>query len=168
MSGAELGRDSQFKLTLGFVAVFLFGATLSFGFVYLKILPKLSDSQTSSQKCNQALEKMVPAESLPVDDEILTNPIVYEWNGGVKGKIVNKDAHTFTLEDEKGNKITITDIIPTGEIFKTIFRAAPDKDGNSKVIPLSEIPIGTTLRGNFWIFGTGKKVPVGGMFFIVK
>lgn len=104
---------------------------------------------------------------LPISLSLLKNPIVYEWRGSVKGKIVKKDKHTFTLADDKGNSITISDIMPSGDIFKTMFYL--HGNGNTLIsASLSAIPLNSVLRGSFFIFKYGPNSPVGSDFIIQK
>ncbi|MCL5010515.1 MAG: hypothetical protein M1289_02840 [Patescibacteria group bacterium] len=116
---------------------------------------------------------------IPISKSLLENPIVYEWLGDVKGTLVKKtdrpftitDAQghvrkqieqTFTLSDGKGHTITITDRMPSGDIFNTLFYMGNKDNGPANVpfyakpIPLSSIPIGSTLEGRFFIFTHGK------------
>ena len=78
-------------------------------------------------------------------------------NGGAasKGKMVSKDEHTFTLQDEKGNKIVISDLTPKGQIFKTKFQDTTNP-AKIKDIILADIPVGADLLGEFWVFKGGK------------
>lgn len=93
---------------------------------------------------------------------LLTNPIVYQWHGSVEGKMTKKDEHTFTLVDEKGNNITITDLLPNGDVFKTMFLNKDDRQG--KPISLKDIPVGSIIRGGFFIFKGYPNIPIGSEF----
>lgn len=104
------------------------------------------------------LKPVIDESKLPISFALLTNPIVYEWRGGVKGKVTQKDGGNFILTDEQGNSITITNKMPSGDIFKTLFF-----DKNKK-ISLQEIPLGTILLGDFFIFKDGPNTPVGSAF----
>ena len=137
-------------LVVGVVAVFL-------------ILPQQEVAKPPISQQNLPISQ----QNLPISLELLQNPIVYEWRGGIKGKVVDKDEHTLTLEDEKGNKITVTDLLPSGSgVFKTTYlkKAVP------RVIELTlnEIPLGTTFRGEFFIFKNFPDTPIGGVFTIVE
>ncbi|MBI4066933.1 hypothetical protein HY407_01005 [Candidatus Gottesmanbacteria bacterium] len=101
---------------------------------------------------------------LPISLELLTNPIVYEWRGSVRGKITNKDESTFTLTDDNGNSIRITNQAPNRGVFKTIFSNKGEKMG--KPILLKDIPIGTKLEGDFFIFRDDPNTPVGSFFLL--
>lgn len=103
----------------------------------------------------------IDESKLPISLALLTNPIVYEWRGSVKGKITKKDEHTFTLIDDQGNSITIADKMPSGDIFKPMFF---DKSNIRKQIYLKDIPVGNVLLGDFFIFKGGPNTPVGSSF----
>ncbi len=103
----------------------------------------------------------IDESKLPVSLALLTNPIVYEWRGSVKGKITQKDDHTFTLVDEQGSSITISDKMPSGDKFKAMFF---DKSSINKQISLKDIPLGSVLLGDFFIFKGGPNTPVGSSF----
>ncbi len=157
-----------------YVAILLLGFSL--GFITWSILPvgKLPILPTP-QKAQVALPSTSPSskpildESKPVIDEsklpvslaLLQNPIVYQWRGSVKGRITKKDDHVFTLIDEQGNSITITDKMPSGDIFKPMFL---DKNNINKQLSLKDIPLGSTLLGEFFIFKGSPNTPVGSSF----
>lgn len=162
-------QESSYKLRgiLLPVLLFFFGLTLgssaSLFFLskqQLTLQPQLPPP--SSQPQSPQLQQITEAD-LPVGLFLLKNPIVYEWRGSVEGKLIKKDAHLFTLEDKNGKRIDITDITPSGEIFKTIFL-----DTEGKQTTLSTVSVGTTLRGDFWVFKGGKNTPVGGRFQVVE
>lgn len=105
--------------------------------------------------------------NLPISLKLLQNPAVYEWRGSVNGKVVAKDEHTLTLEDDKGNKITVTDLLPNGSgTFKTMY--LKKTDSRPTVLSLKDIPLGTTLRGEFFVFKNFPDTPVGSLFTIVE
>lgn len=141
------------SLFVGFILGIITWAVLPFGKTEVTVPPSRTVSKIDESK-------------LPVSIELLTNPIVYEWRGSVFGKITKKDEHTFTLVDEKNNTITITDIPPNGSIFKTTFINKADK--LSKPLSLKDIPVGSTLRGEFFVWKTGPNIPVGSLFFKEK
>lgn len=136
----------------------LLGIVLGLGLSFL-LLGQKQGTQTPVASVSE-LES-----SITID--LLKNPIVYEWRGSVTGVLIDKTEHTFTLEDAEGNRITITNKLPSGEIYKTIFvRTLPS--GETEDISFNDIPIGTTLRGEFWIFRGAKDVPIGGTFVVVQ
>ena len=146
--------------------------------VYRKT-PSLSPAPNSFQPPTLA--------KIPISKSLLENPIVYEWLGDVKGTLVKKTEHpftitdaqghvrkqveqTFTLSDGKGHTITITDKTATGDIFNTLFYLQ-GKNNNAIPASLSAIPIGSVLRGRFFVFkGLGKApdIPVGSNFTVLS
>lgn len=149
-----------------YVAILLLGVFL--GFISWSILPFGKSSVIPSpQKTKVALPSLSPKpgideSKLPVSLALLQNPMVYEWRGSVKGKIIKKDDHVFTLVDEQGNSITITDIPPYGGVFKTRFFKKINED--QKLISLKDIPLGSIMLGDFFIFKGGPNTPVGSVF----
>lgn len=104
----------------------------------------------------------IDESKLPISLSLLANPIVYEWRGSIRGKITSKDEHIFTLTDEKGSSIQITDLPPYGSVFKTLFfNRVNDKEERTF---LKDIPLGSILRGDFFIFKGGPNTPVGSVF----
>lgn len=107
---------------------------------------------------------------LPISLRLLQNPAVYEWRGDVNGKVIAKDEHTLTLEDQKGNKITVTDLLPNGSgIFKTIYLKYLKKTGSRPIeLTLKDITLGTMLKGEFFVFKNFPDTPIGSSFVIVE
>lgn len=153
------------KSKLIFLALFvlLLGFLLGFGvnrFLFSK------KTQTSISTITQSLPQNIDESKLPISLPLLQNPMVYEWRGSVQGKLTDKKEHFFTLTDENGRSITITDITPTGEIFKAVYYEKTKLKW--KEISLNDIPIGSILLGDFFIFKNGKNTPVGSLFKIDK
>lgn len=107
---------------------------------------------------------------LPVSSNLLKNPIIYEWRGTITGKLIAKDEHTLTLTDDKGNEITITDLLPNGTgTFKTMYLKYLKKTGSRPAeLALKDIPLGTTLRGDIIIFKNFPNTPVANVFTIME
>lgn len=104
---------------------------------------------------------------LPISSNLLKNPIVYEWRGSILGKVIAKDEHTLTLEDDNGNKITTTDLLPEGTIFKTVYLKYSKKtDSKPTILTLKDISIGTKLRGEFFVFKNFPNTPVSSQYVI--
>lgn len=157
-------KERPFNLVLVLPLVLLLGIFAGFVFsAYFLLPPKQVEK---SQACPQTPACKVDEEKLPIGLTLLQNPVVYQWRGSVEGKLIGKDEHTFTLEDKNGYKIDITDITPTGEVFKTIF--AKRSNGIFIEVSLKDIPVGTILRGDFWVFKGGKNTSIGGRFEIVE
>lgn len=153
-----------------FVFVLLVGVVLGLGSAYFLSGQKQTENIQAPPNIQAPTSEdstpRVDEKKLPISLELLQNPIVYEWRGSVEGKLVSKSDHTFTIEDQKGNKISITNITSTGEIFKTLFYKI--SDGGTVKISLNDIPLGATLRGDVWIFKGGKNIPIGGSFEVVE
>lgn len=163
MDGQILSGLFRSAVVIPVITLFL---GFSLGFYTTSIFP-VNIPTSSSQKeftLSSALPKpAMDTSKLPISLSLLTNPIVYEWRGSVKGKLTKKDEHTFTLVDDKGNNITITDITPSGAKWKTMFfeQISQKKQQESS---LSAIPIGSTLLGDFFIFKGSPNTAVGGLF----
>lgn len=109
-------------------------------------------------------QPQIDESKLPISLSILQNPLVYEWRGSVRGKIIAKNEHLFTLEDDKKNQIIITDKSPSGSVFRTVFFK---KSANKwKEASSSAVSIGDNLRGEFFIFKGGNNTPVGSAFWV--
>lgn len=157
--------SSIFKSVV-FIPVITLLLGFGLGFITKSILPLNKTPTVPAQQTMlpspTPLKPTVDESKLPISLPLLTNPIVFEWRGSVKGKLTRKDEHSFTLVDEQGSSITITDIIPSGDIFKTLFF---DKTNNEKKeVSLSALPLGSILLGDFFIFKNGPNTPVGSMF----
>lgn len=104
---------------------------------------------------------------LPISMSLLTNPVVYEWRGGVKGKMTKKDEHTFTLTNDQGQSITISDTTISGDKFNTLFFDTikdKTKPSSASAVLLKDIPLNSILEGDFFVFKNGPNIPIGGMF----
>lgn len=166
MDGQILSGLFRSAVVIPVITLFL---GFSLGFYTTSIFPVNNTPTSSSQKeftLSSVPSKPALDESkLPVSSSLLTNPIVSQWTGSIQGKLTKKDEHNFTLVDDKGNSITITDIMPSGDKFKTTFI---DKTKNNKPTTLQEIPLDSMLRGDFFIFKNGSNTPVGGLFVKVE
>lgn len=145
-------------LLLGFLIGSIAWSVLPFGKI-----PFFSSAQKTKVAPPSPSPKPALDESkLPISLALLQNPIVYEWRGSVKGKMTQKDDRAFTLVDDQGNSITITDKMPSGDKFKAMFF---DKSSSiNKQISLKDIPLGSVLLGDFFIFKGGPNTPVGSSF----
>lgn len=144
--------------------IFIMVVVLVLGYILGFITNTLTDIQINVPFLPK--KPTIEESKLPVSSSVLTNPIVYEWRGSVKGKLTKKDEHTFTLVDNKGNSITITDTNVKGERGNIRFLDKVDDKAlaDTKVTTLSNIPIGSVLLGDFFIFKNGPNIPVGSMF----
>lgn len=150
-----------------FISLVSLTVGLIIGFV-IRSIPQLdrlflTSPQTQVSVVSSSQKPTIDESKLPISLSLLINPIVYEWRGSVKGKLTKKDEHSFTLGDEKGNSITITDTMAAGGKWKTMFFEQISKK-EQKESSLSAIPIGSTLLGDFFIFRGGPNMPIGGLF----
>ncbi|MDP3955593.1 MAG: hypothetical protein Q8Q15_04515 [bacterium] len=137
----------------------LLGFLLGFGADRLLLTKK---PQNFISTIAQPLPQNIDESKLPVSLSLLQNPIVYEWRGSVKGKVIAKEPYSFTLEDDKKNRITITDRTPSGGLFRTAFlkKTASTWEETSS----SAVSVGSNLTGDFFIFKGGKNTPIGSSF----
>lgn len=142
--------------------IFFFPAFLLLGFVIGFIVRPVIIPQKIIQPAVQI--PAIDESKLPISLALLTNPIVYEWSGSVTGKITKKEEHSFTIVDDKGNSITITDLPSQGSRWDWSFLDSI----KHKEASYSAVPVGSNLRGNFFIFKNGPNTPVGGMFTIIN
>jgi len=129
--------------------------------------------QTLPQQPAQVSSKSTLEESQsPIAFDILQNPMVYEWRGSVEGTLVAKDDKSITISDDKRNKITIIVASSSKEITGTKFyktEAIPDKDGRRFTeVTIDNIPLGTKLHGDFFVFPHNKNELIGSSFNIVE
>lgn len=148
---------SIIALLFGFFLGFISWSFLPFG----KLPTPASNQEVKVVLPSPAFKPAIDESKLPISLNLLTNPIVDEWRGGVRGKLISKNEHDFTLVDDQGHSITITDKMPSGDIFKAMFF---DKSDISKQISLSDIPLGSVLIGDFFIFKGAPNIPVGSSF----
>ncbi len=112
--------------------------------------------------------KTIKESELPMAVNILQNPMVYEWRGSVEGTLVAKDEKSITLEKDEG-KITLPiNPSPAGVKFYTkgLLIAEPTKEDS--FLSIDKIPIGTRLRGEFWVFPDRKEQLFTGSFTVVE
>lgn len=151
----------QFKLPLIMAAVLIGGFVLGFTTNNLIIKQKPLKEHTTQTKTEPTIEM----SKLPIDVSILTNPMVYEWRGTIRGKLTTKkDENTFTLVDDKGHSITITSMIPKRGRWDTRFIKKitnPQGSPSAKIVTLKDIPLGSSLVGDFWIFRDHPDIPIG-------
>lgn len=133
------------------------------------IFPVSTPSTQQLTTAPETTKAELPAD-LPIGLDLLKNPAVYEWRGDVNGKVVAKDEHTLTIEDEKGNKITVTELLPDGHgTFKTTYLKYLKKTNSRPIeLTLKDITLGTMLKGEFFVFRNFPDTPVGSMFAIVE
>lgn len=135
-------------------------AIIFFSLNYFKIIK----SKTTPAPAPQIPpERTIKESESPVAFSVLQNPIVYEWRGSVSGTLTAKTDTSITLTD-KGNSITISvDPNPGGTQF---LQKDPVKKDQGISIALKDIPIGSKLRGDFWVFPHSKDKGIGSSFFV--
>jgi hypothetical protein len=92
----------------------------------------------------QCPKQQITEADLPVGTSLLRNPIVHEWRGSVEGTLSNKDEYSVLIKDDKGNSL----VIPTG-VASSKYGGTVSYDPKFIEIPLSDLPIGSYLRGDF-------------------
>ncbi len=133
------------------------------GFFSFSLLPFGKSPTTTSSIPSQL---STTGNKLPISISLLTNPIVYEWRGSIEGKLVKVNTDSYTIQDEKGNKIILYfKTTSTGKV-DPIFVKLVGKE--YKNIKLNDVPIGTTLRGEFYIYNGQSDTPVGTSFEVIK
>ena len=143
---------------------------LGLGLLISRIIFPVSPQPSQQPTIAPQIPKADLPTDLPISLRLLQNPAVYEWRGSVTGKIVAKDEHTLTLEDEKGNKITVTDLLPNGSgTFKTTYLKYIKKTNSRPIkLTLKNISLRTMLRGEFFVFKNFPDTPIGSMFTTVE
>lgn len=106
--------------------------------------------------------KQADQSKLPISQELLRNPLIYEWRGSVAGNLVAKDKYTFTLKNDKGNSLDISTLTSEGQPWSVKFFLLQNNAWQEA--SLSAIPVGTKLRGDFFIFKGNNNLPVGNSF----
>lgn len=160
-----VNKESWNKSRLVFLTlvILLVGFLLGFGANRFLLSKK---TQAPISTIAQPLPQNIDESKLPISLPLLLNPIVYEWRGSVKGKVVAKEQYSFTLEDDQKNRIIITDRTPSGGLFRTAFFK---KSGSTwKEASSSAVSVGSNLTGEFFIFKGGKNTPIGSAFWIDK
>lgn len=163
MTSDKTKKPSLVLNILLILLVFSLGVILSSLWWYLKFPKKVTVSKEVCPSSSGFDTSKISINNLPVGVSIFTNPAINDWRGTVNGKIISKNEHTFTLENDQGNKITITDNMKMGGHYNTIFNKLGEK-GKVEQVKLKDIPIGTKLLGDIWVFKADKDTPIGGIF----
>jgi hypothetical protein len=130
---------------------------LLFGVVNYLTIRKLSKEYSF---CSDKLSSVLNEKKWRVSPSLLTNPVVYEWRGSVKGKLVRKDEHLLVIEKE-GVTVEVTDLTASGKWNWEFHRLINGKTDN---VSLKDISIGTWLAGDVWAFKETPDKLVGGAF----
>lgn len=153
ITSSKLTNSSPRKTIVIFICAILFAFVI--GFISRPFIISTKTVSLTPQK------SVIDESKLPISLALLTNPIVYQWTGSVRGKLIEKNEHNFTLADDQNHNIIITEIMPSGDKWNVLFF---DKTNKMKEASYSAIPIGSTLLGDFFIFKGGSNTPVGGTF----
>ncbi len=139
-------------------------------FLWLRDQPLFqSKKQTIQNSPSSATLKTITESELPIALDILKNPMVYEWRGSVEGTLTKKDDKSITLTDDKGQKITIlVDLSPNGTKFFYLPKVPNKTKSADNYIKLDNIPIGSKLTGEFWVFLDRKNEMKGGSFTVIN
>ncbi len=148
-------------LTGIFIGFFLFS-------IFAVGKPAIPSSPLSKQPVKSSSSSAQPTiqSNSPISTILLNNPAVYEWRGSVAGKLVQVNQDSFVLQGANGNNITIFYQTPSIGRWKTIFLNGEGKD--QKTVSINTITIGSSLRGDFFIFKGSPNTPVGNSFNIIK
>lgn len=105
----------------------------------------------------------IKESDLPISIDLLKNPMVYEWRGDIEGTLIAKDETSLTLSN-KGSTLKIPILYPPATKPMTLFfnAAAIKPDTKNPGVPLSEVPVGSFLQGDFFV--VNKNQIVGGSF----
>lgn len=87
-------------------------------------------------------------DSLPLSVPLIQNPVIYEWQGSVEGTLTEKNDKSFTL-DKNGTKLTIS-------IKKDYTVFYPQGATGSARLKISDVAVGSFIRGNIWLPQKGK------------
>lgn len=111
----------------------------------------------------------IKEEDLPIALDILKNPMVYEWRGSVEGTLVTKDEKSISLMNDKSQTIRIlVDLSPTGTKFFYLPKGPNKTKSVDNYVKLDDIPLGSKLTGEFWVFLDRKNEMKGGSFTIIN
>jgi len=159
MVGMPIQQESSHKLKSISLSVLLLFFGLALGFIACLFFP--SKPQPVLQP--QCPKQQITEADLPIGTSLFKNPIVYEWRGSVEGTLSTKDEYSIFIKDDKGNSLRIPTGATSSKAGMTVFY-----DLKFKEIPLSDLPIGSYLRGDFFVSQRNKEDIVGSSFQIVK
>lgn len=129
---SQVATSSGAKLVLVAILLFLIGLVVGF----------FGGSMQNREKSVPAALDSADKVGLINDPSgILKNPIFTEWWGSVEGKLVSKDADSFTVERDGSNlKIYVQDKL-------TSFYAEASRSATTSLLKLEAVPVGSYLRG---------------------
>lgn len=99
------------------------------------------------------IEEKIPAKSLTVEKEFLSNPILYEWWASAEGIVTEKGENSITIENE-GRELTMEVSVEDGRT--QIFREEVSAEGATPALAtLDEIRVGSRVRSGVAIARKG-------------
>lgn len=131
-------------------------------FIY-KIYFQKQDLMQSTQVPN---EQILKESEAPFAFEILKNPLINQWVAAVKGNLIEKTSDSITLQNNEGQTITIPLKISNNDTAMWTKFFVKRGGGVPESIDLNDIPIGSTLSGEFFILplAENKNRIVGSQF----
>lgn len=135
------------------VLLFIGGLLIGAGIGYLAVPKTPTPVKTENA--------VVTQKELPVGIPLLKDPMVYQWRGSVEGILTSKTTNKITLSKD-AHTIDIP-VVKATDFF------GPVKNNTREKITLSQIPIGSYLRGEFFAFPwEGDKNTIKGSYFAIE
>lgn len=149
---------------------------IAIGLSINRILPSFGKTAPQQTQTNPQKESgysgsilQITEKDSPISIELLKNPIINQWRGAVEGTMSAKTAASLTISNSKGNSITIpTKVLSKEAPMTKFFDYNSSKSGKSAAIDLKDIPLGSILRGDFFVIPGNSNQIVGSSFTIVK
>ena len=143
-TSSSSGTNSS-RLILVAILLFLVGLVLGF----------FGGSLHSGTKSSSVPDLVDKAGLIEDPTGILKNPIFTEWWGSVEGKLVSKDADSFTIERDGSNiKIYVQKKL-------TSFYKEASRSATTPLLTLEDVPIGSYMRGTV-VISRGSLTGAGG------
>ncbi len=140
------------KLFLSAIIFLILGAGVGIAIDKFLLTPNVKPTSTKNAEnlpktINVTSENVVKtcANYFADPTKVMTSPLFTEWLGSVEGKVVEKNADSFTLEKD-GSRLKIY-----LQKSLTLFMGDFETPGKRKKLTFDQIPVGTTLRGGVTI-----------------
>lgn len=154
-SNTGLSGISQTVFVSSLIFIFVFGAVLGYVASSFLTTPAKPEKKTTTP---QEPIKQQDYSNLPISFSLLKNPMVNQWRGAVKGKLKAKDENAITLEDDKGNSLTIPIKASEPEKIASQFFII-SKTGSAKESKIADFPLGVSITGDFFVVpGTNDEI----------
>lgn len=167
----------KFNLLLLLPLVFL-AILLGMGGYYLGFRQGLKGEQPSQAQPEEKSTKTIAEEELPIGISLLKNPIISQWQGTVKGKLVAKKEDSITIEDKVGNRITIplrvsdsgekpkflasgVDLGSSTTRFSEVISGDISATPSARFVDLEEVPLNVDVQAEFYVRGDDKDEILG-------